>query len=144
MGARGAAAEWLYRIPTSVRDTLVFFLLIFVFMLLLRRKWLAGALFVVVFLGIELASNSETPGIMVASALIYTLIAVAALRFGILTLGVCLFVFFLIRDLPITADASAWFFPESVFMVAALAALACWAFHVSIGGQRLWNRLLSD
>ena len=142
--ARAAAAEWLLRIPEAVRDTLAFFLLIFVFMLLLRRKWLAGALFVLVFLSFNVAMGDNTPAAIVTATLIFTLIAVAVLRFGILTLGVCLLVSNLMTDAPITADTSAWYFSGSVFTLATIVVLSLWAFHSSVGGERLWKRLLSD
>ena len=141
---RAAAAEWLLRIPEAVRDTLAFFLLIFVFMLLLRRKWLAGALFVLVFLSFNVAMGDNTPAAIVTATLIFTLIAVAVLRFGILTLGVCLLVSNLMTDAPITADTSAWYFSGSVFTLATIVVLSLWAFHSSVGGERLWKRLLSD
>ena len=141
--ARAAAAEWLLRIPGAVRDTLVFFLLLFVFMLLLRRKWLAGTLFVLMFLAVNTTSGGNSPAAIVAATLIFTLVAVSVLRFGILTLGVCLFVFSLVSQAPITMDTSVWYFPGSIFMVATIAALSLWAFYTSTGGERRWKQLLS-
>src|SRR5579884_1106870 len=49
LGFRGALGEWLQHIPGAVRTTLLFFFLIFLFRLLLRNVWLAGALFVAIF-----------------------------------------------------------------------------------------------
>ena len=142
--ARAAAAEWLLRIPGAVRDTLVFFLLLFIFMLLLRRKWLAGTLFVLIFLAVNITNGGDSPAAIVAAILIFSLVAISVLRFGILTLGVCLFVFALVSEAPITTDTSAWYFPGSVFMLATVAALSLWAFYTSTGGERLWKQLLPD
>jgi hypothetical protein len=50
----------------------------------------------------------------------------------------------LVTEVPITGDASAWYFSGSVFTLAAIVLLSLWAFHSSVGGQRLWKQLLSD
>jgi hypothetical protein len=144
IGARGAAAEWLLRIPEAVRDTLVFFLLLFVFMLALRRKWLAGMVFVLIFLTVNIAGGADSPAAIVAATLIFMVVAFSVLRFGVLTLGACVFVFYLVSAAPITTDTSAWYFAGSAFMMATIAALSLWAFYRSAGGERLWKQLLSD
>jgi hypothetical protein len=48
-------------------------------------------------------------------------------------------------NLPVTFDASAWYFPTCALGLAALAALAVYAFHTSLGGRPLiGGRLLQD
>ena len=46
----------------------------------------------------------------------------------------------LTRDLPITSNASAWYFANAAFMVASVLALAVWGFVTSIAGRRLWKQ----
>jgi hypothetical protein len=44
-----------------------------------------------------------------------------------------------IREVPTAADAGAWYFPGTVFLLASIAALAIWGFRTALGSRRLWK-----
>ena len=37
------------------------------------------------------------------------------------------------------APVSAWYFGPSLFLLCLATALAAWAFHISLGGRKLWK-----
>ena len=59
------------------------------------------------------------------------------LRWGILPYVVATFTSQLLLDLPITRDASAWYFGNMALLLAIVVGLATWAFYTSLAG-RLW------
>ena len=65
--------------------------------------------------------------------------------FGLLTLAICRFVSLLLFSLPLTSDFSAWYAGTSLVVLLAVLALAGYAFHTSLGGQKLFEgRLLNE
>ena len=66
------------------------------------------------------------------------------LRWGLLSLAVGLFVAAILLRAPATLNSSAWYFGSAIFTLASIVALAAWAFHTSIAGQRLWKRNLFE
>jgi hypothetical protein len=51
---------------------------------------------------------------------------------------------FMMSSAAVTLDSSKWFFGNSVLMIAIPAALACYAFFASRGGEPLLGRRLLD
>jgi hypothetical protein len=76
--------------------------------------------------------------------LLYGTAAFAMVRFGLVTLFWSFFVLDLVLNLPMTTDFSAWFMPSVIFCYASVAAIAVWAFHTAVAGQKLWKEELFD
>ena len=70
--------------------------------------------------------------------------AFAMVRFGLVTLFWSFFVLDLVLNLPMTTDFSAWFIGTAIFCYASVAAIAVWAFHTAVAGQKLWKEALLD
>ena len=137
---RSATGASMLHVSYGVRGALGFFLLIFVLRVLLRNQWLAATAFVLVFAVPRfIASNSlylDVP----AQLLIYGIASVMVVRFGLVTLAIGIFVADNLLNIPITANASAWFFPITALVMLGVAALATWAFQASVAGRQLWKQ----
>jgi serine/threonine-protein kinase len=111
--ARMALSAWLARIPSSISSTLVLFLLLFLFRVLLRRSWLSAAGFVLLFTALKSVS-SDYPGVeWPMQALLYTALAAGALRFGLVTLVAALYTADMALNIPVTLNPSVWYFSNA-------------------------------
>jgi hypothetical protein len=139
LGVRSAAGSWLLHVPSSIRNALILVFLLLLLRALLRNQWLAGAA-LTLFLA-SLALNDRHPVMNGLEALaLYGILVVAIVRLGLLTVAVGTLVEGLTRDIPITMNASAWYFGNAAFMVASVLGLALWGFFTSIAGRKLWKQ----
>ncbi len=110
---------------------LLLFLLLFLCRVLLRKSWLAAAAFVLLFTALKaLPSNYPTLD-WPLEAILYTTLAVGALRYGLVTLAVALYTADLALNIPVTLNPSAWYFTGATLALASIAALAIWGFYTA-------------
>ena len=139
VGGRAALGAWLLHIPLSIQGTLLFFFLLFVLRVLLRREWLAAVMFVALWATLK-TLGSDYPWIDAPSwALLYGVAVFTVSRFGFVALAVCIFATDVVLNVPLTVDFSAWYFAGTVFPLLSIAALAVWGFYNSLAGQKLWQ-----
>jgi hypothetical protein len=82
---------------------------------------------------------------LVIAGLSFAAIVIILLRFGLVALAISIFVVFLLPRVPITTDFSAWYAGSTLFTLLAVLALAAYAFHASLGGQKVFEgKLLED
>jgi hypothetical protein len=116
--------------------------LVFLFVLLrvlLRRQWLAAAVFILLFFGLGVASASVHPVIIALwAALFASLILACILYFGVLPMAVFGFVVGML-SVPLTTDLSAWYAGSAVFAVAIVLGLTVYAFHTAVAGRPLFK-----
>ncbi len=135
-GPRYWASSLIGHLDGSVGGALFFFLLLFVLRAVFRKQWLAGLVFVLIFVGIRWAGQGPwyTPLFLLA---IWTTLVVVMLRFGLFA-TICLV--YLI-DTPLntlfTTDFTAWYGQSSWVFVAIVAVAAVWGFRTSLGGRTL-------
>ncbi len=130
---------WLAHDIQSIGSTLLLFMILFLVRVLLRKSWLAAAGFVLLFTAVKSVS-SNYPGVEWPMQLIlYTALAIGALRFGLVTLTVALYTADLALNLPVTLNASAWYFTNPTLALASIAALAIWGFYTALAGQVPWK-----
>lgn len=144
LGVRTTAGDLLLHVPGAVRTTLLFFFLLFLFRVLLRNAWLAGAAFTAMFTALNYFQGGQHLNGGVEALLINALVAAAVFRLGLLALGTGIFAVGLIQDLPVTLHASAWYFGNVLFVLAVVTALAMWGFRTAVAGQRFWKADLLD
>jgi hypothetical protein len=137
-GLRAATAEWLTRGPRSVLYALLFFFLLFLLRLLLRNQWLGAAAFVVVLTIPQVLKVDRIWLQASASVIVYALMALVVLRFGLLSLAVAFFVSGMIGPPP-TLHTSAWYFFNIMVGQLAAVGVAIWAFWLSVGQRSLWR-----
>jgi len=136
---RIALGGWLAHDLQSIASTLLLFLLLFLCRVVLRKSWLAAAAFVLLFTALKSVS-SNYPGVeWPMQAILYASLAAGALRFGLVTLTVAIYTADLALNVPVTLNASAWYFPNAALALATIAALAIWGFYTALAGEVPWK-----
>jgi hypothetical protein len=139
MGFRSSLGVLLAEIPAAIRTALLFFLMLLIFRAILRSQWLAGAAFAAIMTSTIFFQSRASVVVSqtIEGALLYSMIAICATRFGLVTLVVSFITLDIVDQLQVTTNASAWYFGIGVSVLAAFVALAVWSFRISIGSQRL-------
>jgi serine/threonine-protein kinase len=144
LGISHALSNVVDRILVGLDASLLFFLLFFLLRVLLRKEWLAGAGFVVLFL-IPRAFSADYPQVeLPAMAIVYAVIVFMLVRSGLLALVVTIFVTDLVGELVFTTNFSAWYGAGSLLFVVVVAGIAIFAFRKSLGGHRISAALLDQ
>jgi hypothetical protein len=131
------------------------FLLLFVLVVLLRRRSFAMAAMIlgltvtyVVNHGGWLLANAQAdhfaPSVadIALFAAVQTAIILVAVRFGVLTMLVASFVSVLLLQVPITLDSSVPYASSSRLIVATVIALAAYGWHTALAGRPMLGALL--
>lgn len=136
-GARAAVSLWLGNIVGAILGVLMFFFVLVFLRGLVRNRWVAATLFVILFsIPNILASHHrliDTP----IWIIIYLIAAVAVVRFGLIVLATATFTANVLLNLPFSLDFSEWYAPTSLCVVLSFVALAVWGFFTALAGQPL-------
>jgi hypothetical protein len=138
LGLRSTIGVVLDEAPYAIRNALLYFFLLFVLRVLLRRQWPAVLAFTGFFTILNALGNVDPWLGGLLGFFYFGSSAVVILRWGLLPFTIGVFVTSLLFDLPPTFDTSAWFFGNMLFLIAILVGLTVWGFYTSVGG-RLWN-----
>jgi len=144
LGLTPLASTLFAHVAQALTGAFLFFLLLFLLRLLVRREWIAGAVFA---LGFALTRGfaSGYPAIMIpAFLLIYGLLVLLLLRFGLAAVVVCIFVADLMENMVFTANFGAWYGTPSLLASLTVIALAALAFRTSLAGRRVLEGVLGD
>ena len=144
LGDSNYVAAWL--IDPMLLLMPMFCLFLLVLARLLIRHPLACRITVAVLLVLMLGMNDLLTGPMNVRWLVAALWALnvwvglwICTRFGLLALMVMFFVHQCVRSSPLTFDLTAWYAPVGIACVAVVAILVAAAFHVSLGGRKLFR-----
>lgn len=138
LGVRAESAGVLMAVPAAIFTAVLFFFVLFLLRLLLRKEWIAGAAFVGI-LTLAGISTSTTPLVDgPISALSFAVFAFALLRFGLLAAIVTSLVG-QILDLGSLLDFSAWYAGLSFLPFVLVVVLVVYGFRVSLGGRTLFK-----
>jgi serine/threonine-protein kinase len=124
-------------LTAAIGNALLQLLLLSVLLLVLRREWLAGGVWLTL-----LTLNWYAPGdyplatVLRHGGTVAVMLAVL-LRLGLLSAVVGFYSFFLLNAVPVTADVSAWYFRSGAIALAVVLGLALCGFVVSLGGRPL-------
>jgi serine/threonine-protein kinase len=121
------AAGWAVTMLIATGLALIFFLLKAV----LRKEWLAAAVFLPLFAWL-LSEGGWIPfgfGLVVSAAFIFVF-----LRFGLLALVFANYYTHFLQ-FPLTTDSSAWYAGTSLFLLLVLAAIAIYGFRIALAGR---------
>lgn len=138
-GTRYVLGRFLNEIPTNIRGTLVFFFMLFLLRVVLRKTWLAAIAFVAIWTTQQVLNSNYVYIDIVTWALIYGIAAFAVVRFGLVSLAFGLATIDILLNVPWTADLSSWFISAPILAYALFAALGIWAFYTALAGQKLWK-----
>lgn len=151
LGGLRPLGRMLWQVPFSIFGTLQFFfvllglkvLLEFLFRLVhlkvARTDWIAAVFFVIIMVGMRSFQLPHLSVLLPAFVLIFAILSVVVIRFGLVPLAVGAFTVDMFLNVPFTADVSAWYFSSTVLALFTLVALAGWGFFHSLGGQPLWK-----
>ena len=139
LGVREAVAIGLVTIVASIQTTLIFFFLLVLLRVLVKNRWVAAAIFVLLFTAPKVLGSDhpliETPVWLV----IYGIAAFAVVRFGLIVLALAVLTVDVLLNIPITLDFSNWYAGRALCVVLGLVLIAAWGFYTSLAGQRLWK-----
>jgi predicted Ser/Thr protein kinase len=139
-GVMGTVTAFLTLIPNCVIQALVWFVLLFILRVILRRDWLAAGAFVSIYMVLGALASTGSPALAALFTAVTTgFLVFAMLRFGLVALIASFFVFVLVRMFPITADFSAWYAGASMFALLSVAVMAALAFRFSLAGRPLFG-----
>ena len=144
LGLPRLTSSLLGHVAQALIGAFLFFILLFLLRLLVRREWIAGVIFAA---GFALARGfaSGFPAIMIpAFLLIYGLLVLLLLRFGLAAVVLCIFVADLMEKMVFTANFGAWFGTPSLVASLVVIGLAVWAFRTSLAGRTLLETALGD
>ncbi len=135
-GARYVGETIGAHLDNALGGAILFFLILFVLRAVLRKQWLAGLAFVLIFVGVRWHGQGPwyTPLFLLA---IWTTLVMVMLRFGLFATMCLAFVIDTPLETFFTTDFSAWYGPSSWVIVALLGAAAVWGFRTSLGGRPL-------
>jgi hypothetical protein len=105
----------------------------------LRAEWIAAFLFVVIFVGMRSLQSTHLAVDIPVIFLIYSVLVLIVLRFGLVPLAVGAFTVDMLGNVPFTADFSAWYMTTTIFALLSVVVLAGWGFYHSLGGEPLWR-----
>ena len=137
--ARLAIGAWFSQLPGSIGFTLLLFLLLFLFRVLLRKSWAAAAAFVLLFAALKSVSSDYPAVEWPIEIVLYAALAAGALRFGLVALVVALFTADMLLNVSVTLNPSAWYFTNSTLALATIGVLAVWGFYTALAGQTPWS-----
>ena len=138
-GARSALGAWMVNVPAAVQGTLMFFFMLFIFRVLLRNRWLAAAVFVAIWTAIQTLGGAHLAINIPTWVAIYSIAAVALVRFGLVTLAAAVFTADSMGNVPITLNPSLWYFNATVFVTLAVLLLAVWSFKEATAGRKIFS-----
>jgi serine/threonine-protein kinase len=144
LGFRGTLAICFQSMPHGIRDTLVFALVLFLLRAILRNQWLAMGAFAVIFTLQTTIGSSHFVIDSLEQLVAYTLVAAAVWRFGLLALAVFILANNTVGNMQATLHTGAWYFGNSLFLIACGLALAVWGCYTSMAGQKLWKTSLFE
>jgi hypothetical protein len=122
----------------------MFFFLIFLLRVILRKQWLAAAGFTLIYSVLKLL-GSDHPWVEVSLLiLVYAVAAIVVVRFGLVALASGIFTADLLANVGVTTDFSAWYAGATLFPLLCVAALGVWGFHTALAGRPLLKNELFE
>jgi hypothetical protein len=134
LGLRSTIGVVLQEALYAIRNVLMYFFILFILRMLLRSQWAAVIAFTALFTLFNALGNDRAWLGGLLGVLYFGTVAFVIVRFGgLLAFVVGAFVSSLLFDAVITLDSSAWYFGNTVFVLAVIASLAVWAFYTATG-----------
>jgi Protein kinase domain len=121
----------------GVIGVLMFFFVLVILRVLVRNRWIAAVLFVILFALPKLLSSHHPLIHTPVWLIIYGIAAFAVVRFGLVALGTAVFTANLLLNMSYSLELSRWYVVNSIFMVTSVVVLAAWGYYTSRAGKRL-------
>ena len=140
LDARRMTNEILSAVIYANGVSLLFVFVLLLFRVLLRRQWLAAAVFILIFAGFGATSGGGHPVIgALFEAAVGGLFVAGMLWFGVLQIVLTGFVGSMLYEFVLTTDLSAWYAGGTIAAVVIVLALTAFAFHTAVAGRPLFK-----
>lgn len=136
-GFREAVGYYFNVAANSIQGALAFFLLLVLIKFIVRNQWLALAIFVGIQLTPRLLSSDHIVLDLVVWTAVYSIAALAVVRFGLIALGIGVFLADVLLNMPYSLDFSNWYAAHNLLLVFSFFAIGVWGFYLSLGGKTL-------
>jgi serine/threonine-protein kinase len=137
-GASHLASGFLSQFGGSIVFAFGAFFLLFLLRLVLRRDWLATAAFVGVFV-LEKALGESELWVIPFLIVVYVVLALLLLRYGIVPLIVGMLTADCLLNSPLTLDFTSWYISSSIVSVLVFVAIAGYGFRCAVAGKPLFE-----
>lgn len=137
LGLRHLVAELLIIAPDAVNKGLAIVFFVFLFRILLRNAWVAGAAMAAMLTVLFSAGSNAI--VWEINAVLCAVVILLMLRVGLLSVIAALFTTYALRLFPATTDLSVWYAPNGVFGSLAVLALTLYSFRRAMAGRRLFG-----
>ena len=138
LGVRFMAAGFLSQLASAVVFAFGTFFLMFLLRLVLRKQWLAAAVFVALLTANGALSYAELWTIPVF-VVVYAVLALLLLRYGIVPLIVSVLTADCLLNAPISLDFSAWYIASSLVSLLLFLGIALYGFRCTVAGKPLFE-----
>jgi hypothetical protein len=144
MSARFGVSNILNDFNAAVFYAVAIFFLLFLLRTLLRRDWLAAAVFMGLFSLLNFVASEEPLidaafGLVIGGSIVFLLV-----RFGLVAYMIGFFSVQVLQDFPITRHFSAWYAPSGLLAIAVVAAFAIYGFQTTLEGRPVFKNLLDN
>jgi len=133
------AETLLATIPQTAIETTGVFSVLFVAIVVVRKRWLAASLTAFVLTAVASVGAPPSIWLRVVVLLLFISLVVFALRFGLLALAAAMFVKTVVTWFPLTLDASAFYFGPSLAVVLLVIGLAAWAYRNVVRSRGIYT-----
>jgi hypothetical protein len=138
LGIRIATRNLLQIFQGGYMGGLQLFLMLFLLRALLKKQWVAGAVFVAFWVVANTWGASDNWYITALLwAVIYGIAVTVMLRFGLLCVSIMMFVVNSSIQSYLTTNFNEWYGLSSALWVGTIVVLALWSFKLSLGGREL-------
>ena len=136
-GFREAVGYYFNVAGNSIQGALAFFLMLVLIKLIVRNQWLAVLVFIAILTTPRVLGSEHVLLDATVWILAYAVAALAVVRFGLIALGIGVFVADVLLNVPYSLDFSNWYAAHNLLIVFSFFAIGVWGFYLSLGGKQL-------
>ncbi len=136
-GFREAVGYYFNVAGNSIQGALAFFLMLVLIKLIVRNQWLAVLVFLAIQVTPRVLGSNHVLLDFVVWTLVYAIAALAVVRFGLIALGIGVFLADVLLNVPYSLDFSNWYAAHNLLLVFSFFAIGVWGFYLSLGGKKL-------
>jgi serine/threonine-protein kinase len=135
LGVRSFFGSLAQLATSAVSSAMYIFLLFFLLKIVLRKQWLAAAVFVLALVTNTTANASSHYLAAFLGTILWVSFLFLMLRYGLFAVMAFMISINIPEVFPVTANLSAWYSNASLFAMLFLVALALYAFRISLAGK---------
>jgi Protein kinase domain len=136
-GFREAVGYYFNVAGNSIQGALAFFLMLVLIKFIVRNQWLAVVVFIAIQVTPRVLGSDHVLLDFAVWTVVYLIAALAVVRFGLIALGIGVFLADVLLNVPYSLDFSNWYAAHNLLLVFSFFAIGVWGFYLSLGGKKL-------